>query len=165
MLWRLTNFWGKANFRRSRPGNRFLQLFKNKFKKIFLSTLHHLTLPGERESYREVRLRNWAEFGTSFFKSRTVRLIWKKYSSWVQTDLLSFGQTQPRWCNLTSCQLSHSPPSHLKEKGCSLQLPLVLDHGYSWGHSLLGPRCEGQLFPFLFWVPSSSSFLASYASG
>ena len=123
MLWRLTNFWGKANFRRSRPGNRFLQLFKNKFKKIFLSTLHHLTLPGERESYREVRLRNWAEFGTSFFKSRTVRLIWKKYSSWVQTDLLSFGQTQPRWCNLTSCQLSHSPPSHIKEKGCSCSLP------------------------------------------
>ena len=58
---------------------------------------------GECDSLREVRLRHWAEFGTSFFlhKNRPFDLENNIFSS-VENELLSFGQTQPRWCNHTS---------------------------------------------------------------
>ena len=52
------------------------------------------------------RVWNW------FFlhKNRPDHLMPKKYLCRLENNLFLFGQTQPRWCNLNSSKLSHSPP-------------------------------------------------------
>ena len=52
------------------------------------------------------RFCHWAESGTSFFYTRRDQLILKQFFSVPKNNLLLFGQTQPRWCNLKQ---SHSP--------------------------------------------------------
>ena len=51
----------------------------------------------------------WVEFGSRFYFTRTSHLILKKDSSILQNGPLSFGQIQPRRCNLSSRKLSRSP--------------------------------------------------------
>ena len=58
------------------------------------------------DSLRKLRLRHWAKFGTGFFYTRTGYFLFKKYLPVLENGLLSFGQTQPSSCNLTSSRVS-----------------------------------------------------------
>ena len=58
------------------------------------------------DSLRKLRFRHWAKFGTGFFYTRTGYFLFKKYLPVLENGMLSFGQTQPSSCNLTSCRVS-----------------------------------------------------------
>ena len=69
---------------------------------------HFYSNTRELKSNRDIRL-FWVEFGTGFFDSQLSCLEWRKYSRYHQNNLLLFGQTRTRWCNLASRKLTRSP--------------------------------------------------------
>ena len=61
-----------------------------------------------------------AAFGSVFSTQEQVKLSYVKYLPMPQNDLVSLGQTQPRYHNLTSRKLSGSPLLMPEEQGLAI---------------------------------------------